>query len=314
MLFIEDYAQDFDGRDLREDALTAADWADLTTLRDYLKPFNFASNKLQADPEQGKFGALYEWLIYIDDCFTKLEYHREDEKRQQHSAHLNDMLDQAFFKLNEYYKSSDLTPAYRAAIILHPHFKLQWIRKHWSHKRAWIKEAEVQTKKLYKLYKERHDREHSQHSASQEESQLAQEIEFYKAHYDDDYDASGIFDRLEDLDEGCSDEMDRWLTTPAITCDKPLQWWRDNRHHWPILSTMAFDLFAIPATSARGERLFHSAGLTVTDERGNLSAATIEALEMVKAALKTGVATLDSVDFRRVKDPATSTPQQTSPN
>lgn len=49
---------------------------------------------------------------------------------------------------------------------------------------------------------------------------------------------------------------------------------------------MALDVLSIPAMAADPERLFSSAGLTVTDRRNNLSIETIEALECIKSWAK----------------------------
>ena len=49
---------------------------------------------------------------------------------------------------------------------------------------------------------------------------------------------------------------------------------------------MALDILSIPAMAADPERLFSSAGLTVTDCRNNLSIETIKALECIKSWAK----------------------------
>ena len=49
---------------------------------------------------------------------------------------------------------------------------------------------------------------------------------------------------------------------------------------------MALNILSIPAMAADPERLFSSAGLTITDRRNNLSIQLIEALGRIKSWAK----------------------------
>ena len=53
--------------------------------------------------------------------------------------------------------------------------------------------------------------------------------------------------------------------------DDPLQWWCQRQGKYPWLSRLARRCLCVPATSASSERLFSSAGLTVTKLRNRLS-------------------------------------------
>jgi hypothetical protein len=66
------------------------------------------------------------------------------------------------------------------------------------------------------------------------------------------------------------------------------RWWMEERQKrdFPNLSRMALDILSIPAMAADPERLFSSAGLTVTDRRNHLSIESIEALECIKSWVK----------------------------
>jgi hAT family protein len=59
-----------------------------------------------------------------------------------------------------------------------------------------------------------------------------------------------------------------------------------QKRDFPNLSRMALDILSIPAMAADPERLFSSAGLTVTDRRNHLSIESIEALECIKSWVK----------------------------
>jgi hypothetical protein len=63
------------------------------------------------------------------------------------------------------------------------------------------------------------------------------------------------------------------------------RWWMEERQKRDFLnlSRIGLDIFSIPAMAADPERLFSSAGLTVTDRRNHLSIESIEALECIKS-------------------------------
>ena len=56
-----------------------------------------------------------------------------------------------------------------------------------------------------------------------------------------------------------------------------------QKRDFPNLSRMALNILSIPAIAADLERLFSSAGLTVTDRRNHLSIKSIEAIECIKS-------------------------------
>ena len=54
----------------------------------------------------------------------------------------------------------------------------------------------------------------------------------------------------------------------AVT--NPLQWWKDHAPSFPHVAVLARRYLCIPATSAPSERLFSTAGLTITKARNGL--------------------------------------------
>ena len=66
--------------------------------------------------------------------------------------------------------------------------------------------------------------------------------------------------------------------------DEPLAWWRARTAQYPKLSLVARKWLAVPASSAASERLFSSAGLTVTDKRTSLSSELVSSLVFLKSA------------------------------
>jgi hypothetical protein len=68
--------------------------------------------------------------------------------------------------------------------------------------------------------------------------------------------------------------MERYEAEPVEELDSdPLQYWRDHASKaYPLLSKLAKQLLAVPATSCPSERLFSAAGCIVTKRRAALTA------------------------------------------
>ncbi|CAN0445756.1 unnamed protein product, partial [Phaeothamnion confervicola] len=58
----------------------------------------------------------------------------------------------------------------------------------------------------------------------------------------------------------------------------PLLWWRRHHLEFPNIAKLARCVLCVPATSAPSERLFGSAGLTVTPRRSRLTDHSVETL------------------------------------
>jgi hypothetical protein len=63
----------------------------------------------------------------------------------------------------------------------------------------------------------------------------------------------------------------------------PLRWWDDHKFEYPLLSLMAFDYAAIPATSVPSERGFSRAGDLITKKRNRLSPKTAQCIMCFRA-------------------------------
>ena len=67
-------------------------------------------------------------------------------------------------------------------------------------------------------------------------------------------------------------------------CDV-LAWWKAHEEHLPVLAKIARKILAIPASSAKSERVFSTGGLVVTAKRGRLSPSKVEDLILLKQNL-----------------------------
>lgn len=108
-----------------------------------------------------------------------------------------------------------------------------------------------------------------------------------------------------ELDEANDPSLEKYRNTPVKKTDNEvafeiksykmkqasqnvnvLQWWRRHQHEFPLLSTLARSLLAIPATSASSERCFSVAGRVLEERRSQLSPESLDALLFLHSAHK----------------------------
>jgi hypothetical protein len=184
---------------------------------------------------------------------------------------------------DKYYAKTDDTPLYAAALILHPSHRLKYLEYNWDSR--WIQPILRNVRKLWKHYQQNMPpilvSSHEQTSQNNEaESSLSSDTEPL-----DEFDVL-----IQNLTRFCKpstdvDEYEEYCKGDVckILCS-PLQWWclEEQRNRWPQLSYMAIDILSIPAMSDEPERVFSRARRTISWDRAQLGAATIESAECLK--------------------------------
>ena len=260
---------------LIDDELTSDDWHELTAIYSLLAPLKETSLFLQSSGKDCRHGNLFESLQAIDFLLSKLEALKKEHQYLPNS-HFKASINLGWKKLNKYYTLSDDTAAYRAAIALHPSFKMQWFEEHWGDEHPnWIPEAKVKIKELFQEYKRRHSDEVAATAIDEITGKELSEFERYNRL------KSSAFD---------GDELERYLREErAPQDDNPLDWWRYNQHRYPVLRHMAFDLLATPASSSADERIFSQAGHVLDEERFNTKDDLAEAQQCLKSIFDEGI-------------------------
>lgn len=72
-------------------------------------------------------------------------------------------------------------------------------------------------------------------------------------------------------------EVQRYLEEPPINRkENPLNWWKNNSHNFPNLSSIVREKFIVVATSVPCERLFSKSGLILSDRRNRLGSEKVK--------------------------------------
>lgn len=96
-----------------------------------------------------------------------------------------------------------------------------------------------------------------------------------------------------------TNELDRYLqeeTFPRKDDFDILQWWSIHSSKYPVLSQIARDVLAIPASVVPSESAFSTGSRVVSDYRSRLDSATVEALICLQDWFKHFNTLADSVD------------------
>ena len=80
-------------------------------------------------------------------------------------------------------------------------------------------------------------------------------------------------------ESGIEDECKRYFSERLLPRNSdPIEWWKVNKFKFPHVAAVAKSVLAVPATSTSSERLFSTAGLTVTKLRNCLKPDNVNAL------------------------------------
>ncbi|KAF7445730.1 Dimer-Tnp-hAT domain containing protein [Pyrenophora tritici-repentis] len=149
---------------MRSDGINAHDWQVIAEYIDVLRPLKQATKRLEGRGKSGAFGAIaevilvFEYLlgVYEDrlQSYEDVIYDEHTESPEDHLAINRDVNKQITdniearaqwhvpenVKAREYYNKLDLSPAYYAAIILHPRYK-SYLDAAWADKPDWLESS-----------------------------------------------------------------------------------------------------------------------------------------------------------------------------
>ncbi|KAF6528364.1 hypothetical protein HZS61_008666 [Fusarium oxysporum f. sp. conglutinans] len=257
-------------QDLRDDYLTPDEWSALGETRAFLQPF-WKITQLT----EGRYATLDRSLFTMDVLH---KHYTQAFQKHSGNATLRSCIAASWAVFDKYYQLTDESPAYGAAIILHPSRRVAHIKKNWP--KSWHKPVLDGVRKHWKDY-------YHELPLPTTTPQLRDEIRRL-----DEYDLLARELDVVSLSMSELDEYDAFTTQPPIVIDcSPLSWWlrEEQQQTYPRLSRMAVDILSIPAMSAEPERVFSGARRTISWDRCQLGSRTIERGECMKSWIKSGI-------------------------
>jgi hypothetical protein len=124
---IDDFNQ-YATADLLKDQLTDIEWDTIQKIKEFLEKLKMATKAYES-----KHSTLDLVLPSMDYILAQFERFKE---ANQNDIIMAPMFNLGWAKLDKYYRLSDSTPVYIAAIVLHPSKKWRYIDKYWS--RDWL--------------------------------------------------------------------------------------------------------------------------------------------------------------------------------
>jgi hypothetical protein len=169
----------------------------------------------------------------------------------------------AIYKIEKYVALLEDSPAYWAAMILHPGYKKRWIERNLSAEHA---------SRVFAAFTDLFERDYNKVDARP--IQQPERATPTTLAGDDFYD--------QPEDPAQKDELPAYFSGPLLPVKDPLEWWRKKKEDFPRLSRMAFNLLTIPPTACECERCFSRTKLTVGTQRHSLHERSMEMLACLK--------------------------------
>jgi len=255
---IEGYFNKWVEADCIGDELTSEEWNILEKIKAFLEKLKMATKALESS-----FATLDNVLLAMDFILAQFEAGKEAHKDDLIMA---PMYNSGWGKLDKYYRLTDESPAYVAAIVLHPSHKWHYVQENW--KKEWVESSKKLMETLWDEYKPVEPPVPQPQTPSITTNEF---LNWRNKHLQPTL-------LIDEYERYCNSERVYGFTS-ALT------WWLEDTQQksYPSLSKMAVDILSIPAMSAEPERLFSGAKITITDRRNRLGSDAIEALECLKS-------------------------------
>jgi len=192
----------------------------------------------------------------------------------------------------------NLCPAYAIAVALHPNMKLAYFHEEWAAKPNWIAGAVESIDhcwhESYRGYSAAHPDE-----CVVEEQEASDEEGYPLSRWDrkrlapnqdnENVDMMGCFQQDPPLKERVTDVVQFWFG-------------KSMDSHWRDLAKIALDYLTILAMSAKPERVFSAANLSLSDRRCRMGDNAVEVLECLKSWQRDGLIAASRQDVKAMED------------
>jgi hypothetical protein len=218
---------------------------------------------------------MWEALPAIEVLIEHLDKMKQIFTQETHPE-LASSINLAWLKLDDYYQKLDDSPAYAAALLLYPRYRMRHFENKWKGQlKKYLGLMKKATRAIY-------DTEYAPQEVGEENEPESPQEEIE----DDDCLRTYLDGETSDTIE---DQFKYFITADPISLphDQLYDWWSEQEK-LPNLRQMAYDLLSIPAMSAETERTFSDTKLTIPPSRTCLGADIVEAQECLQAWYKAG--------------------------
>jgi hypothetical protein len=254
--------------------ISLSDWQALDEAYRFMSPFKEACKQCEGDS------------VTLDQVITDMDIivkHFETMKaKHANKTPLLSSITTAWYVFDKYYKLTDETPLYAAAVLLHPFYRKQYLDEHW--RRSWIEPSITRARDLWKdeyAARDAGGSDNSKEEATAAEAERQEEPSFFQ-----------LQRRLLQRPRSSEDEFDRFIKGQQLQPADPLSWWLEptQQRTYPRLSQMAIDVLSAPSMSAESERVWSMAKKTIAIDRRNLSSESLAQSECMKSWIHHGFA------------------------
>ncbi|KAJ6593319.1 ribonuclease H-like domain-containing protein, partial [Mycena capillaripes] len=264
--------------------LSADEWTRIDLFLNVLQSAQDAQHQFSSD--------LRSTLHLAIPALEKLHAEWTSKSSKEKYSPFHEAIEAALSKVNEYYQKTGNSNSYVLAIVLDPRRKLAYFQKHWPTSLQASAKRELE-----KMFKERY----TQHRANSEKSAPATSTRAALSQkkrrrpstpMDDDVDMSSTSATHIDPTRPWLNEFNEYLQARETR----------NYHRYPVWGSLARDYLAIMASSVSSERVFSSAGITISKRRNCLKGDIVEALQCLKCLIHRDLLFREPVIFKEGED------------
>jgi hypothetical protein len=271
---------------VRDIMLNQSDWVILHKLHEFFQIFVHPTKKLQA--------SMYPTLNYVIPQYIKM-IKRVTEKQVEWGAGspLGIACQKALDKLNEYYNGLHSHVHASIATICDPRFNFNVFNILMPSLADNAKKAMIKSGFKTAFYKYQEREVAIKDARFRKEQEDASEIQPDDDNEEDELSDAELY-QSGPLDVETETELTRYLKLPAMPRETNIYlYWKAKQYDYPIISRIAADYLAIPATSAPLESVFSIGSDVVTKKRNKL---TGDSVRMIMCLKDWGIITDEDID------------------
>jgi hypothetical protein len=184
----------------------------------------------------------------------------------------------AWRKADDYYTKLDDSPAYYAAVCLHPYYKY-YCDNSWRTKAGWLNAANAGFQQLWAEYKPPEPPQRRPKAST-----LSSIYEAINAHVEV---SSSDVNSLDEFD--CWKKYEpKWTEEQYMEEGNPVKYWIKLLPKYPNLARFAIDIMTIPASSCDCERMFSELGDFLEPRRRAIGPELLAAMQFIRPWSRAG--------------------------